>query len=297
MQHPEARRKAGFRVFLLRVLLLYLDEFGHDGIWDPSDPAHRHHPLFGLAGIAVPGERARDLDRGYLRLKLSYYAHEVQRAGDRDGLRPERYEPKQLQSRRDFRFATAVADLVGKVGGHVFAQGVAKRIGRHGENVYENVAKRTLTTFEHYLRQRHGTKLGCGVIVLDRRDEVRDLKLLEALQRHLFSTTLGYQFRRISETPLLVRSDWYHGVQAADTIARSVGTVHRHRHYGDVANRDRLDALGTKLDTMTYRESNWSTVHIAGVTRAIRERDHAPLSQPVLSVKKAEEIRKRDSQP
>jgi hypothetical protein len=94
------------------MVLLYLDEFGHAGAWNPTDPRHRHHPLFGLGGIVLECRKARDFDRWYFRLKTTYYAPEIERAWREEGKRAERFEPKQLSDRRDFRFGISSASLV-----------------------------------------------------------------------------------------------------------------------------------------------------------------------------------------
>ena len=211
------------------MFVLYLDELGHDGVWDPGDPRHNHHPLFGLAGIAVPGDRCRDLDRGYFRLKNAFYKFEIERHVE-NGKRAERFEPKELRSRRDTRFAHAVFDLVRRVEGTVFVYAVEKKERqRQTDALYGRVAQGMLESFEKFLRKKSGKRHGTGVIVMDRRGEKSDVTLLGWMQSHLFShDAVPRGFHRIVETPLLVRSEWYHGVQAADTISRAAGRVLRY---------------------------------------------------------------------
>jgi hypothetical protein len=249
------------------MFILYADEFGHDGIWDPTDPQHCHHPLFGLAGVAVPGDRCRDFDRGYLRLKESYYKFEIARAAVVKGIRPERFEWKELRNRRDRRFAADVLRLVERVGGHVFAYGQVKPVGmaaHKSDALYGRTAQGLLDAFEKYLRHRAGLQAGRGVIALDRRDEIRNARVLASAQSYLFSAGPG-RFERIVETPLLVPSEWYHGVQAADTIARTVGAVFRFRATGEAGYKRTATELGPLLDARAYTLDDWRSIFVRGM--------------------------------
>jgi len=105
--------------------------------------------------------------------------------------------------------------MVKSYDGTVFAQGIVKSVGRNRHDInklYTTVARRVLSVYERFLRRRAGTYDGCGLVVMDQRDPVKDVKLLSSLQSQLFS--IEFDVRRIAETPLLVPSEWYHGVQA-----------------------------------------------------------------------------------
>jgi hypothetical protein len=239
------------------MLILYLDEFGHAGAWDPSDHRHCHHPLFGLGGIAVECARARDLDRGYFRLKERYYKHEDASAWKDRGKRAERFEPKQLRDRRDRRFATEVLYLVRELRGCIVAYGCAKVIGirRHDETaLYNKTMQGALRNFDGVIA---ASGAATGIIVADRRSEPSDMLLLASAQSYLYSKPT---VRRVAETPFLVRSDWHHGVQAADTIGRVLAAVHRYRADGDLTYQPLERTFGPLLDTLTmpigrFRES------------------------------------------
>lgn len=245
------------------MFVLYLDELGHDGVWDPNDSRHAHHPLFGLAGIAVPGDRCRDLDRGFFRLKCDFYKFEVEQHRAK-GKRAERYEHKDLRNRRDVRFAYAVLDLIRKVDGTAFVFAVEKKVGqRQGDELYGRVAQGVLESFERYLRKKAGKRLGAGVIVMDRRNERGDVALLSWMQSHLYSAdAVPRGFNRIVETPLLVRSEWYHGVQAADTVARVAGKVLRYEVTLEPDYKTIANALHDPLHSLELRDNNWSTIYL-----------------------------------
>jgi hypothetical protein len=230
------------------MLVLYLDEFGHAGAWDPTDPRHRHHPLFGLAGIAIECAKARDLDRGYFRLKSAFYRREIEQAWLNQGKRAERFEPKQLKDRRDLRFAKEVLHLVGNLGACVVAHGRAKPVGAkdHSEMaLYNSVMQGSLRRFDGVIAAAGAAS---GIIIADRRSEASDTALLASAQSYLFSRN---GVRRVAETPLLVRSDWHHGVQAADTVGRVVAAVHRYRADGDQAFLGFEQRFGPLLDSLT----------------------------------------------
>ncbi|MBI2390495.1 MAG: DUF3800 domain-containing protein [Deltaproteobacteria bacterium] len=290
MQHPEGSPQGepyAFRGSAV-VFILYLDEFGHEGPWDPNGKTNGRHPLFGLAGFAIPADRARDFDRAYYRLKLQAFRYEIERARN-DGKRPERFEWKELRNRRDTRFTANVIQLIRDNDGHLMARGVVKQHAsdaRHSiERLYGGVAQGTLNAFEVYLRARAGKQHGCGIIVMDRRNEDSDVSLLAWTQSHLYSGGIG--FRRIVETPMLVRSEWHHGVQAADTIARAIGLVWRARLVGDARHEAIVQKLGPMIIDATYTNERWSSVYVRAdaptPARVSQVHSKAPLSNPVIT--------------
>lgn len=247
------------------MFLLYLDEFGHAGAWDPSDPRHAHHPLFGLAGLAVDGARWRDVDRGYLRLKEQFYAAEIERKRTLEGLRAERYEPKRMRSRRDRRFAVAVLEMIRDAGGTLFAYGCVKHQppSEHSEPaLYHSCVRGALLQFEKFLRQK-GRHYGRGIVILDRRNEDQNEKVLSGAQGVLFSHPhLRGPNTRILETPLLIPSEWYHGAQAADTVGRAIGALYRWRVLKEPKFSWAEEAVGGLIDSLAYNISPWSTVFV-----------------------------------
>jgi hypothetical protein len=247
------------------MFLLYLDEFGHSGKWDPDVPAYRHHPLFGLAGFAIEAGNWKDFDRGYLRLKRQFYFREVRRALDTLGVRPERYEPKRLRSRRDHRFTASVLKLIRDSGGTLFACGRVKQPGMDNHNsdaLYTFTVQGVLKQYERYLRE-FSLKRGRGVVVLDQREAKQDSLVLASAQSYLFSGhDVATPFARVIETPLLVPSVWYHGVQAADTVSRAIGALFRYRLDGDKAYTEAEAGFGSLIDGLTFVRDGWRSVFV-----------------------------------
>lgn len=248
------------------MFLLYLDEFGHAGRWDPQDSKHQHHPLFGLAGLMVSGDRWKELDRGFLRLKQSFFKNELEQLRLSQDLRPERFEPKQLRNRRDQRFALEVLELIRRLEGRVVAEGVQKIVDQESHNeraLYTTMAQRVLTSFHKILRQKP-QRSRQGLIIMDQRNDHLNEIVLGSCQSYLFSRlrTSG-----IVETPLLVPSEWYHGVQCADVVGRVVSAIFEWRLCGGIRgrrNRRKDEAvLGSALDDLGYKIGDaWSSLSV-----------------------------------
>lgn len=244
------------------IYLLYLDEFGHPGPYVPRSKRYSHHPLFGFAGFAVPAEDMRDFDRVFLRFKQRFYSNEIKRAN----VRSERYEPKELRSRRDIRFAQRVMQLVGDCAGAVFAHGCVTRSSPQNHSykgLYTSLVQASLRSFEKFLREGPGQGITRGVIIMDRRTETQNVRVLEAAQTHIFS---GEMFRRgnvgIVETPLLVPSHWYHGVQAAHVIGQAVGKIYWRRKLGKQKYAKYERHLGSSLKAQTHTIGGWHSVYV-----------------------------------
>jgi len=90
------------------------------------------------------------------------------------------------------------------------------------------------------------------------------LTLLRWAQSHLFSAgqIVPGGFDRVVEVPLLVRSEWHHGIQAADTIGRVIGKLYRFRSCGDGKCEKYEKKFGARIDALAYSIENWSTVFV-----------------------------------
>ena len=224
------------QAFMLRgrMYLLFLDEFGHEGAYDEgAGSRHMHHPLFGLAGCCVPGQHLRNLDRGFLRLKQRYFAPELAQAAQR-GQRAEQWECKSLRigDRTHAGFARDVLSLIGQAQGWVQAIGRVKHAGvldHDSRALYTTVVQESMWVFEQALRKAAAVPDGTGVIIMDRRSEGKDNNVLASSKSYYFCPPAGRAFERLVEGPMLVPSEYYHGVQVADVVARVVGSVYRWR--------------------------------------------------------------------
>jgi len=187
---------------------LYLDEFGHTGRWIPNDPRFGHHPFFGLAGFAIPGDRWADLDRQFYRLKCDLYKKELAQFVISKGERPERFEPKQLKSRRDLVFAAEVFNLVNRNQGHLFAYGYHKNVDFHQHRdhaIYIGCVLNSMLNYEKYLKDRAGRKAGQGLIIMDRRNDALNSVVTTAFR---WPTCLAGPWRRSISTGWACRGAW-----------------------------------------------------------------------------------------
>jgi len=251
------------------MYLLYLDEFGHCGRFDPASPTHNHSPVFGLGGVLVRHDRWKDVDRGYLYLKRNYFAREIAAGGGR----PERFEfkgrtvatPSRQGNRRNQRFARAVLSLLSRHDCKVVACGRVKPAGgtHDVDALYTSIVQSVMRAYEKLLNYLAGSQLGRGIMVIDRRAEAVDQKVIASAQSYLFSG--GHIFNRVFESPLVVDSQYYHLVQCADNVCGILGGLLRWRcapshsaAYQPVENR-----YGPAMDSLSVNIGAWRSVYCA----------------------------------
>lgn len=252
--------------YFVLMYILYLDEFGHPGPYVPTDKRFQHHPLFGFAGFVIPGDKWRDFDRSYFRLKRRLYKREIARAQVLHGTRAERFEPKRLKDRRDIRFISLVMALIGKSNGCIFARGCVKKStpkSHSYDGLYNGLMQVTLRAFEKYLRDKAGKARGRGIVIMDRRHESQNVRVLASAQSYLFSDLMFRQPDvRVTEIPLLVPSEWHHGVQAADGIGRAIGSIYWHRRMKNGHFKKYDVSLGPIVRAHTHTIGGWHSVSV-----------------------------------
>lgn len=254
------------------MFILYLDEFGHNGTFDPADPTRQHSPIFGLGGVLIRDSQWRDLDRGYLRLKANFFSSNIQASGER----AERWEfkgtniskPSNQKNKQNERFAHAVLALLQSLGCTIVAKGRVKPNGAAHRPVatYTSVVQGLMRAMEKCLRKMAGKKSGVGLMVIDQRNVAEDKLVISSAQSHLHATNNAgiLRFQRLIESPLVVDSRYYHGVQVADIVCGILGGLLRYRHakahskqYANLEPR-----FGGQVDSLTYTDGGWRSVWI-----------------------------------
>ncbi len=98
---------------------------------------------------------------------------------------------------------------------------------------------------------------------MDRRTEKLNQLVLESAQSHLFSNpALNRPDARIIETPLLVPSEWYHGVQMADIVGRVIAAVYQWRLLRNSSFQWADQLYGPHLARLAYSIGNWTTLYV-----------------------------------
>ena len=111
------------------------------------------------------------------------------------------------------------------------------------------------------MQQVAGRARDRGVIVLDERSGGQDESLLASAQSHL-DGSVDQPFPRLVAVPLVVPSEWYHGVQAADTVCRAVANVTRYRRLDEMKYSNGDAVLGPLIDELTAQIGNWDSLYV-----------------------------------
>ena len=282
---------------------LYLDEVGHDGEFVPANPSTS--PLFGLGGFALHHDRLRSIAGKYFELKRKFYKAELSVYASQaalirqpppkgkeatwkkqkqelgvDGLpesqwgRVERFEIKgrdlasllvlkdPTRFRREILFAISVLELIEQHAGFIFARVKLKKAGpaEHRDSLYGGLAQGIIDDFHRFLSSKSRSD-GYGIVVIDERNKPENCSFLAYAQSYIFSRELG----QIAETPFLVDSRWFPGIQIADNIAGILHSILKYRHAG--ADFDAYgpaeEVFAAGIDGLTWSDGDhWKSVFV-----------------------------------
>lgn len=282
--------------------ILYLDEIGTDGRYVPGQQGTS--PVFGLGGFAIEHNRLRSLVGHYFRMKRRFFRKEYRawcsevkalptaeptsnpsqwRAEKRRlGLvalspdqwgRIERFEIKGnwLASAGSLRrtsrnpktkFATRLLRQLSDHGCFLFAAVQVKppNYAAHDRTaLYGSLTQAILKGYDRFL-EKNGDQASTGTVVMDERERNLNCSLLASAQSYLFSKGL----LNITDTPYLVDSRWYPGVQIADNVNGVLHSLFRTRFGGAAgAAYESAEALfGSDVDALNWVDGDWTSIYV-----------------------------------
>ena len=177
--------------------------------------------------------------------------------------------PSKQQNRRNQQFAFRVLDLLKQLDCTIVGKGKVKTVGSgiDSDALYTSIVQGVMQTLEKSLKIMSSKREGTGLMVIDRRGESWDKQVIASAQSFLFSklNSQGFpMFERIVESPLVVDSEYYHGVQVADIVCGLLGGVFRWRRCPAISQKyQSIDRrYGTKIDALTRKIGGQHTLWV-----------------------------------
>lgn len=233
----------GFRVSKSRggtdsvFYVVYLDEFGHIGPYvSANDPKHKTHPIFGLAGIALPVDKVRRFSSFFYQLKNNLLDLEIKR----DGVHPSVWEKKgsSLYTEVNVRKYKALRDATFRLfnrirqdGGFVIYVGIEKHLPPEQANakgLYKKVMHEMIKRLDEEFQQRNAKFM----MLLDQQDDMQssgqNIGIRGEIVKGAAISMFGEDGRKtLIEPPVQAESHLYQTLQCADWICGLVGRLER----------------------------------------------------------------------
>lgn len=238
---PNARAiDAGFIVWGVMMQCVFLDEFGHDGFYEPRSTRYGHSPVFGLGGIIVPGVNVPRLVRGFKDIKKynlrGGVGNSVRRSAGKELRRDSDVEVKGNEvfngdaflpkKSRDDRLYTAkiayrLLSLITEVDGRIVYAGIEKTSPQHEHRarvLHNSCARRSIELVNRALRKCEGERF---MVVFDEHSSHADKTT------HIATTILRGNSNkvRLIEPPYQGDSKLYNSIQAADWVCALLGRI------------------------------------------------------------------------
>lgn len=217
--------------------VVYLDEFGHIGPYvGHDDPNYNTHPLFGLAGMALPANRVRNFSSFFFELKKNLLSFEIQRAQCHPAVWEKKgsslYTLKNVQKYQELRTATfRIFNKIKACDGFVFYVGVEKDRTPDRSNakgLYKRVLNEALKRLDQEFTQRQSSFM----ILCDQQDDMQNVagKGMRAdIVRSASTAMFGHAgVKSLIEVPVQAESHLYQTLQCADWICGLVGRLQRY---------------------------------------------------------------------
>ncbi len=211
------------------MLFAYLDEFGHQGPFVArTDPRFNESPVFGMAGIILPGCAVRPFATRFLQLKEKLLAEDIAKANkmaakwEKKGT--DLFRPRAIQRYPSIREGGfRLLNYVQSCGGKVFFYGREKIKGATDVNsngLYTTVLSKTIRRIDDYATK---TKEDF-VMVVDQHSARKEL--LECAAKTMFGSSPA---RRLVSPPFEVESYLNQNIQAADWVATIIARIWNYR--------------------------------------------------------------------
>ncbi|MBT2488668.1 DUF3800 domain-containing protein [Streptomyces sp. ISL-96] len=257
------------------MYLCYVDEAGNGQVVKPEKPDSQ--PVMVIGGFTVPEHRLKSLVWNFIALKKKYEPSLA-----KDGVHPIdviRHELKGDTIRRKMRHGgrnqlrTAhriLADLLSLLEQHdckVLARiwALKENVVNDTETMYLSSVRSMCENFEHFLAERDGS----GVVVLDSRSYVKNLKNVDCVTTEKFRNGAD-RLPHLAESPVFGHSDTHVGLQIADLVVSAILfpaacttyaddlTWNIHCHPGHGAAREHCPRLGELQHRYEVRPEKWT---------------------------------------
>lgn len=259
--------ESGHGVFLLDVLICYVDEAGDFSTLDSASSPNQ--PVFCLLGLAFEAiqiktitERFLELKReffpkkfAYLQLPMQSMVMEIKGSDIRTDLRNE----GRNAVRHHYTFLDKVLQLVEEVKGSIFARIWIKSVGQIHDHraLYTSSVQHVCRTFDKLLNDLDKN----GVIIADSRAKAQNVNTSFSIFTQKFAYK-GDAYPRLWEMPTFSHSENHAGLQIADLIVSGIlyplsshvycsgqiNSVHVHPKFGDLKG-----AFGRRLKDLQFR--------------------------------------------
>lgn len=223
----------------MSTCVFYIDEAGSTEPYSiPIQPSTGETAIFCLFALAMPLGDWRDFDRDYLRLKLHFFAPELNRTSKR----PEQWEvkgndlcsPRNRDSQRRHAFLREVFDLCERYQAAAFGVTFLK------DPIAPMPAEARYCMGLQYLAERFNIYLqenevfDHGVLIADTRLAQLNFNVGVSYLSFVFGHQTGRLLTRLMEAPLFAESRLTAGLQIADNIASVLFTNHYHYYCSTV---------------------------------------------------------------
>lgn len=212
------------------LYLVYVDEFGHIGPYVSADhDRHKTHPVFGLAGFALPYNEVRNFSTFFFQLKNNLLKYEL----DKANIHPAKWEKKgsslytaqNVAKYQELRHATnRLLNAIKKRGGFTIYVGIEKHhhIDLHQSHpLYQSVLRELIKRLDEECEQNNSQFM----LLLDQSDDVTRQGLIETASISMF----GAEPRRhLIEPPTQIESHLYQTIQCADWLCGIMGRLSKY---------------------------------------------------------------------
>lgn len=215
---------------ILMLYLVYIDEFGHIGPYvDANHEQHKTHPVFGLAGFALPYDEVRNFSTFFYQLKNNLLKYEL----DQANVHPAKWEKKgsslytvkNVEKYQQLRHATnRLFNAIKKRNGFMIYVGIEKRhdIEMHqSHKLYQSVLRELIKRLDEECESSQSQFM----LLLDQSDDVTRQGLIETASMSMFGTEPR---RNLIEPPTQIESHLYQTIQCADWLCGIMGRLSKY---------------------------------------------------------------------
>jgi len=209
----------------MNINFIYLDEFGHIGpFMSRQSPKYNESPVFGLAGIILPGDAIRPFATKFLQLKEHVFKEEIKKsrklAAHWEIHGSAIFTPKGVSRYPHFRrTGFRILNYVKNCGGRVFYYGREKISGTTNVKpigLYTTVLAHTIRQLERFSESVNANY----IMVVDEHSARK--QLLITATKTMYGRTPA---RHMLSPPFEVESYINQNIQAADWVAAIVGRL------------------------------------------------------------------------